>query len=194
VQAELHRELMAAAIERDADAQLALLAGDDDRARAAFRAAAGLYRQSWEAAPPRSYGRLVGMLKSSILADGGSEPADYVRGALADSEVASPPAAYARAIAALVADDDRGARTWASQMLGSSEVFDRTADAIVALASRDRVAYSEALEAIVHDFECRTDHLTGVAIADTALMLDRLAAKRGISAPVQSPLFPIMSS
>jgi hypothetical protein len=194
VQAELHRELMAAAIERDADAQRALLAGDDDRARAAFGAAAGLYRASWEAAPPASYGRLVGMLKSAILAGSGREAGDYVRGAIADSEVASPTAAYARAIAALVAGDDRAARTWGSRIQGASEAFDRTANAIVALASRDRAAYAEALEAIVRDFERRTDHLTGVAIADTALMLDRLAADRGMTAPVSSLLLPKTSS
>ena len=86
---------------------------------------------------------------------------------IADSEVASPTAAYARAIAALIADDDDAARTWAARMRGASPAFDRTAGAIIALAGRDPAAYAEALEAIVRDFERRTDHLTAVAIADT---------------------------
>jgi len=190
VQAELHRELLAAAIQRDADGQRALLGGDEDRARAAFQVAAGLYRQSWEAAPPRSYGRLVGMLKSSVLAGNGRESADYIRGAIADSEAGSPTAAYARAIAALIADDDHAAQIWASQMRGASDAFDRTANAIIALARRDRAAYGAALEAIVRDFERRIDHLTGVAIADTALVLERLAADRDITVTVISPLLP----
>ena len=68
---------MAAAIGRDGDAQRALLAGDVNVARAAFAEAAELYRRSWEAAQPASYGRLVGMLKSAVLCDevAGSPPA-----------------------------------------------------------------------------------------------------------------------
>jgi hypothetical protein len=194
VHVELHRELMRAAIERDADAQRALLVGDGEGARAAFTAAAELYRESWEAAPPGGYGRLVGMLKSAVLAGGGREHADYVRGALGDEDVASPTAAYAQAIAALIADDDDTGRRWASRMRGGSDAFERTADAIAALAGRDRAAYAGAVEAIVRDFEQRADHLTGVAIADTALMLELLAARRGITAGVQSPLLPTTGS
>jgi predicted O-methyltransferase YrrM len=191
VDEELHRDLMRTAIARDADAQRALQAGDDDGARAGFRAAAGFYRESWEAAPPRSYGRLIGMLKSAVLAGGDpEEAAGYARSALADQGADSPPAAYAQALAALIADDDAAARTWAAQMRGGSDVFARTAGAIVALAERDGAAYADALKAIVRDFEQRSEHLTGVAIADTALMLERLAARRGLAAELQSPLLP----
>lgn len=181
---------MIAAIERDGAGQRAVLAGDPEAAGAAFAAAARLYRQSWEAAPPQSYGRLVGMLKSAILAGGGDEAAYYVRSALADEEVASPPAAYAQALAALIAGDDEAARTWAEQMRGGSDAFVRAASALEALARRDPVVYAEALEAIVRDFEQREDHLTGVAIADTALMLERLAVPRGLISAVRSPLLP----
>ena len=65
-----------------------------------------------------------------------------------------------------------------------------TARAIVALAARDGSAYGDALREIVRDFEQRQGHLTGVAIADTALMLERLAAERGMAAAVASPLLP----
>jgi hypothetical protein len=75
-------------------------------------------------------------------------------------------------------------------MRGDSVAFARAADAIDALAARDRERYAAALAAIVHDFEQRAEHVTGVAIADTALMLERLAARRGISARVASPLLP----
>ena len=77
---------MRAAIERDAEAQGALLAGDRDAALAAFHSAADLYRASWEASPPHSYGRLVGMLKSSILAGDATEAAAFARDALGDEE------------------------------------------------------------------------------------------------------------
>jgi hypothetical protein len=187
---DVHLELMARAIERDAEAQRALLAGDGEAARASFQAAAEQYRESWEAAPPRSYGRLIGMLKSAILAGGGGEYVDYVERAVPDDEVTSPPAAYARALAALVAGADAAARDWAANMRGGPSAFGRTASAIAALAVRDRAAYSEALAAIVRDFEQRERHLTGVAIADTAVVLEQLAARRGVDAAVDSPLLP----
>jgi hypothetical protein len=48
---------MLAAIERDGAAQQALFDGHPEAARAMFGQAADLYRRSWEAAPPASYGR-----------------------------------------------------------------------------------------------------------------------------------------
>lgn len=183
---------MRAAIERDAEAQGAVLAGDRDAALAAFRAAADLYRRSWLESPPRSYGRLVGMLKSSILAGDATAAAAFAREALADEDpvTASPTAAYALALAALVAGDDPDARSWSKEMAAGQDAFERTARAIVALAERDESAYADVLREIVRDFEQRQGHLTGVAIADTAVMLERLAAERGMTAGVNSPLLP----
>ena len=54
----------------------------------------------------------------------------------------------------------------------------------------DTAAYRAAVDAIVADFAARSEHLTGVPIADTALMLERLAAERGMAAGVRSPLLP----
>jgi hypothetical protein len=188
-----HQELLTAAIERDGEAQRALLGGDGPAAREAFLAAAELYRQSWEEAPPRSYGRLVGMLKAAVLS--GDDPrsaAEYARGELAgDPDAgASPTAAYALALAALIAADDGDAGRRAKVMRGGSEAFDRTAAAIIALARGDRDGYAAAARAIVHDFEQRSAHLTGIAIADTALVLERLAAPRGIAAGMRSEVLP----
>ncbi len=184
---------MQAAIARDGEAQRALLEGKADAARQAFAAAADLYRRSWEDAPPQSYGRLVGMLKAGILAGEGPAQALYVRQALADEDaaLASPTASYARALAALVEHDDGSAQRFSEAMAAGAEAFGRTARAIGALAAHDQDAYAAALEEIVRDFERRTDHLTGVSIADTALMLERLAASRDMASGVQSPLLPI---
>jgi hypothetical protein len=181
---------MASALELEAEAHRLLLAGEWEAARHAFAAAAEHYRRSWELASPTSYGRLVGMLKAAILAGGGEQEARYVRAQLDDAPAGSTTASYARALAALLERDDPAAARWASAMRGGSDAFDRAADAIDALAEGDDVRYSRALEAIVHDFEQRSEHLTGVAIADTALMLERLAARRGTSASVASPLLP----
>jgi hypothetical protein len=189
-----HQELLTAAIEHDGEAQRALLAGDHDAAQTAFSSASELYRRSWEAAPPGSYGRLVGMLKGAILAGSAEQTraAGYVRTALGDDPKSedSPTAAYALALSAIIEDDDAAAHRWSGVMRRGSEPFERTAAAIEALAERDRERYAAAVRDIVRDFEQRSAHLTGVAIADTALALERLAAPRGLAAGLRSELLP----
>jgi predicted CoA-binding protein len=181
----VHQHAMSEAIVADGAAYRLLLAGEP--ARDELRRAAERYRASWEAAPPRSYGRLVGFAKASILA--GDDPAPYVReqlGAAADS----PPAWWALALAALAAGDDALAARAADGMRDGAEAFARTADAVAALAGGDRDSYATAVRAIVADFEARELHLTGVPIADTALVLERLAERRGRAAHPSSPLLP----
>jgi uncharacterized protein YbjT (DUF2867 family) len=75
-------------------------------------------------------------------------------------------------------------------MREGSPPFARAAEAIDALAAGDAERYAGAVRAVVADFEGRGEHLTGVPIADTALMLERLAAARGLAAGVTSPLLP----
>lgn len=183
---------MTAAVTRDGEGQAALLAGDREAARSAFSEAAELYRQSWEVAPASAYGRLVGMLKSAVLAGSGAvAEARYVQCALTDADPESLTASYARALAALILGQDDDAAAWARRMkAGSSDAFVRTGEAIEALALRASGRYADALGAIVRDFEARTEHLTGVAIADTALVLSELAARRGMVAAVESPVLP----
>ncbi len=186
-----HREELLSALELEAEAQRLALQGEDEEARRTFRAVAEHYRRSWELASATSYGRLVGMLKAAILAGGGELEAKYVRAQLDPPPENSTTAAYALALAALVEGDDEGARRFASTMCGASDEFTRAADAVGALATHDRPRYARALGAIVRDFEERSEHLTGVAIADTALALERLAARRGMSSGVVSRLLPI---
>jgi hypothetical protein len=189
-----HQDLMTTAVARDGEGQQALLAGDRAGARSAFAAAAELYRQSWEAAPATAYGRLVGMLKSAVLAGGGVSEAEYARAALGDRDPTSSTASYAQALAALIlgSDEDEDAAAWAGRMGGGSDAFGRTAEAIAALAMHDADTYAAGLAAIVRDFEQRTEHLTGVAIADTALVLSELGARRGMAAPIETPVLPAL--
>ncbi len=189
-----HQELMTAAVERDGEAQEALLAGDVRAARDAFAEAAGLYRRSWEAAPPTAYGRLVGMLKSAVLAGGGSDEARYAQRALADPDFGSVTTAYALALAALVLDQDEDAAAWAARMSVGSEAFARAGATIAAVAAGDSDSYAAALAAIVRDFERRSEHLTGVAVADTALVLVELAARHGLTVAIESPVLPRVSA
>lgn len=183
------QQLLLDAIAVEADAQRALLEANREAARRGFRRAARLYRASWECAPPRSYGRLVGLLKAAVLAGDARAAAAYVR-AQVPADTDSPTASYALAIAALVDGDDCAAAEAASRMRGGSAAFDNAAAALTALAVRDAAAYADALGAIIADFEAREAHLTGVAIADTAAMLERLARPRRLACRPRSALMP----
>jgi hypothetical protein len=187
--ADAAQEQLDAALAADGEAQRALMAGRRAAARRALRDAARHYRASWEAAGPAAYGRLIGLLKASILAGDAGAAAAYVR-AQVGSEGASPPAWYALGLAALVDGDDALAARAAGGMAAGGDAFARAGAAIAALAAGDRAAYREALEAIVADFEARAEHLTGVAIADTALVLETLAVPRGLAARPMSPVLP----
>jgi hypothetical protein len=184
-----HLELLREAVATEARAHRALFAGNADDAGNALRDASRLYRASWEAAAPGSFGRLIGMLKAAVIAGDAATEAAYAREQI-DPAADSPPAHYAIAIAALVQGDDGVAAEAATGMRGGSPAFGRAADAIAALAQRDAETYERAVAAVVGDFEARGEHLTGVPIADTALMLERLAAARGMASRPTSPLLP----
>jgi len=188
-----HRDLMLEAIAREAAAHRAALAGDRAAAATAYGDAVALYRESWELAPPKSYGRLVGLLKAAVLGGAGPQGAAYVRGQLGAEAAGepSPTAGYVLAVAALIARDDDAAVRFAGAMRGASEPHDRTADAITAIARGDAAAYSVAVTAIVADFTARDEHLTGVPIADTAAMLEVIASERGLGAGLRGPLLPV---
>jgi hypothetical protein len=185
-------DLLERAIRTEGLAQQALLRGDAARSRTLFRAAADLYRGAWEVAGPRSFGRLVGLLKASILSGDGGHDAAYVRAALND-ECDSPASCYALAIAAVVQGDDDVALRAIEGMRAGDEAFGRTAHALGALVHGDAEGYAAAVEAIVAEFATRDQYLTGVPFADTAVMLERLAEPRGLAARPASALMPVLS-
>lgn len=188
-----HRELMMAAIAAEGEAHAALLAGDTERAAAAYARAVERYRASWALAPPKSYGRLVGLLKAAVLGGQARAGAQEVRAALHGDPDAggSPVASYALAVAALVLDDDDAVAPLADVMDPRGGAFERTATAMRALAAGDGAAYAAALAEIEADFAARDDHLTGVPIADTAIMLELIARERGLGVVLDSALMPL---
>lgn len=188
------QELLRAALAAEAEGYRLLIADAEAEARPHLREASDLYRRSWETAPPDAYGRLIGMLKTAVLAGGGEPEGAYALAELG-TEGSSAPGWYAIGLAGLATGDDDLARRAAAEMRAAgpgdgADPFTRTAAAVGALAERDREAYAAAVGAIVADFESRDEHLTGVPIADTALVLERLAARRGLAAAPPSPLLP----
>ncbi|MEA2197852.1 MAG: hypothetical protein QOJ25_1903 [Solirubrobacteraceae bacterium] len=184
-----HLDLLREAIAVEGRAQRALLEGDETSAADAFLEASRLYRESWELASPTAFGRLIGMLKAAVIAGDASAAAAYARTQIPDPPE-SAPSSYALAIAALVEGDEGTARAASAGMRSGSPPFLRAADAIDGLLDRDTVRYAAAIRAIVADFEGREEYLTGVPIADTALMFERLAVARGMACAPESPLLP----
>jgi hypothetical protein len=65
------------------------------------------------------------------------------------------------------------------------------ADALAAIASPDPIAYVEAVESVLESFETREAYLEDLPVADTVLVLQALAERRGIApATLDSPLLP----
>jgi len=187
------QQLLREAIGLERGAQQALLRGDAARSRTLFGEAAERYRGSWEAAGPRAFGRLIGLLKASVLSGEGGHAAAYVREALEDAGCDSPSSCYALALAATIQGDDEVALSAVEGMRASDDAaFNRTADALHALAVGERDAYAAAVTAIVADFAAREHHLTGVAFADTAVMLERLAARREMAVRPASTVMPVL--
>lgn len=171
------------ALAAEAKAYRALLAGVD--AGPALRRARDAYLASHAETGPRSWGRLLGALKMAILAGDGAEA--IARQAVAEArDACSPASAYARALAQVTLGEPPAVEA----MLAEGDSFARAGRALAALASGDRLAYAAALAEIMADFEARDQHLSGVAIADTALVLERLAEPRGMAVRPAGPLVP----
>ena len=63
-------------------------------------------------------------------------------------------------------------------------------DALAYLAAQDVVGYTEAVESVLESFEAREEYLEDMPVADTVLVLQALARRRGIEVELSSPLLP----
>jgi len=169
-----------------------LMAGRRDEAAAWLVRAAERYRESWTLAPPGSWGRPIGAMKSRLIArdrDGADADARWaLEAGAAESE--SPIGRYAAALGRLVLGADAEARAEASALQGRDDFPAPVADALVALATRDSDAYETAIRALVADFEARDEFLEDTPVADTVLALQLLAQERGLAPSLSSPLLP----
>jgi hypothetical protein len=157
-----------------------------------FARAAERYRQSWEHAPPESWGRPIGAIKARILAGDWDGAADDARWALeagaADSE--SPIGRYAAALAFGVLGEWVDMRVQADSARTHEIVPSEVADALAYVAAEDVVGYAEAIEAVLESFETRDKYLEDIPVVDTVLVLQALAARRGMVVELESELLP----
>ena len=157
-----------------------------------FARAAERYRESWEHAPPESWGRPIGAIKARILAGDWEAAADDARWALevGVAETESPIGRYAAALAFAVLGEWDDVRVHADYARTHEAFPNEVADALAFIAAEDVVGYVEAVEAVLESFETRDEYLEDIPVADTVLVLQGLAARRNMAAELESELLP----
>ena len=192
---EQHGELDERSIVRKGNtayaAALALLMAGDIDAAEWFQRAAATWRESWNGG--ESWGRPIGALKASLLARDEVAVEELAPWALSlgTATAASPIGRYAAALALLALERWPEARHVAESLRERDDFPRDVADALAYIAAHDVVGYIEAVESVVDSFETRDDYLEDIAVADTALVLQELARRRGIEHQLpSSPVLP----
>ena len=191
---EQHGELDERSIVRKGNtayaAALALLMAGDIDAAEWFQRAAATWRESWNGG--ESWGRPIGALKASLLArdDVALEELAPWALSLGTATAESPIGRYAAALALLALERWPEARHVAESLRERDDFPRDVADALAYIAAHDVVGYIEAVESVVDSFETRDDYLEDIAVADTALVLQELARRRGIEH--QLPASPVL--
>jgi hypothetical protein len=169
-----------------------LMEGRATEAAEWFGRAAERYRESFADAPPGSWGRLIGAVKARVLAGDWDGARNEAAWALAQNpgEAESPIGRYAGCLALLVLDRDVEARPLASSLRELGDFPHDVGDALATLSAEDLLGYTEAIEAVLESFESREEYLEDVPVADTVIVLQAFAERRGIAAELSSPLLP----
>jgi hypothetical protein len=169
-----------------------LMLGRRDEAGAWLLRAAERYRESWPLAPPGSWGRPIGAMKSRLIAgdrEGAEIDAQWaLEAGAAESE--SPIGRYAAVLARLVLRADPEAGEEIDVLVGRDDFPAPVADALAALGAGDASGYEAAIRALVADFEAREEFLEDIPVADTVLALQVLARERGLKVELASPMLP----
>jgi len=169
-----------------------LMQGRTDEASEWLHRAANRYRESFDSAPPGSWGRPIGAIKALVLAGDWPAAEEAARWAL-DAGAAradSPIGRYAAALAALVLGNRAHAREHADEIRTHDGFPHDVGDALAFIAAQDIVGYQVAVESVLESFETREEYLEDMPVADTVLVLQALAARDGLAAELSSPLLP----
>jgi hypothetical protein len=131
-------------------------------------------------------------MKARILAADWAGAEEAARWALSEqaAEAESPIGRYAAALALLVLGREVEARPAISSIRERDDFPHAVADALATIAAEDPVGYRDAVEEVLESFERRQEYLEDVPVADTVLVLQALADRRGIALELESPLLP----
>jgi hypothetical protein len=169
-----------------------LMDGKKPSAREWFVRAAERYRESYADAPPASWGRPIGILKARLLAADWDSAAVEAHWTLEQdaAAAASPIGRYAACLAFLILGRDEEARSIADSLRTNADFPTEVGDALAMIAAQDPLGYTEAIEAVLESFERRDEYLEDLPVADTVMVLERLAERRDMAARLTSPLLP----
>jgi tetratricopeptide (TPR) repeat protein len=188
------KQLVRAAMTAGAAGLVRLMQGRDAEAKGWFVRSAERYRESWPEAPPGSWGRLIGALKARMLAGDWAGAETDARWALEQrpADSGTPIGRYAAALAELALGDDAAASPVAATLLAASpeEFPPAVAEALAALAKSEAARYAGACAAVLESFDTREAFLEDIPVADTVIVLEALAERRGIALRPRSPLLP----
>ena len=168
-----------------------LMLGEREEAAEWLERASARWRESWEHATPTSWGRPIGVIKAALIAGDDHAAAAFAAWALglgcADAE--SPIGRYAATLALLVEGRDTEAAGLAESL--RVEPFPpEVADALVGISTSAEAQYRVAVQRVLTSFETRDEYLEDVPVADTVIVLQALARRRGLAAELDSPLLP----
>ena len=188
------KQLVRAAMAAGGAGLARLMQGRTGEATGWFARSAERYRESWPDAPPGSWGRLIGALKARILAGDWEGAKGDARWALDQGSTTgnSPVGAYAAALAVLVLGEDQQAAELAELLRAAGEVAFPVpvAEAVAGLAAGDAGAYAAGCAAVLASFESREAYLEDIPVADTVIVLEALAERRGMATRPRSSLLP----
>ena len=170
-----------------------LMQGRDGEATEWFSLAAERYRESFADAPPGSWGRPIGAIKSLLMGgdwDGAPRPPPSGRSRLvqptpsrrsASTQLASRCSCWrATARRASLADDLRTHDGFPTDV----------ADSLAMISAQDVAGYQLAVESVLDSFESRDEYLEDIPVADTVIVLQTLALQRDMAADLESQLLP----
>jgi len=169
-----------------------LMAGRREEAVHWLARSAERYRESFAGAPPESWGRPIGALKARVLAGdwgGAAAEAGWALG-LGAPDAMSPIGRYAGCLALLVLGRDAEAVQLADGLLGCDDFPGDVAGALAALGRADGAAYGAGAASVLRSFETREAYLEDVPVADTVVVLQALAERRGLAVELESSLLP----
>ncbi len=170
-----------------------LMSGDRPGAAEWLLRAAERYRESYATAPPGSWGRPIGAIKARLLADDSEGATRDAEWAMAEEagQADSPIGRYAATLALLVLARWADARVISDDLRTHDGFPTDVADALAFISAHDVVGYDIAVQAVLDSFERREEYLEDVPVADTVLVLQALAERRGFTAELESELLPV---
>jgi len=158
-----------------------LMAGRREESVEWLGRAADRYRESWQNAPPDSWGRPIAAMKALLLAGDDAAPAAQWALDAGAADSPSPVGRYAGTLACLVLGQDVEARILAETLVERDDFPRDVADALLMIAGLDRNEYAADVLSVLESFEERDDFLEDVRVADTVLVLQALAAARDMA-------------